>query len=100
MTPGNETPISKSNIVMAKQGVVLKKEDDGWGVIFNPETDFSFAVNAVSAIIWESMKSEQSIENLTAIVKEKCVNVPGDVEKEVVGFVKNLLDKELAVLIK
>jgi len=95
----NEILVDKSTIIIAKQGIVLKKEDDDWGLLYNPETDTSFALNPVSTLIWEAIKSERSIEDLIVIIRKACVNVPDNMENDIFEYVKHLAYKELAVIV-
>jgi SynChlorMet cassette protein ScmD len=90
--------IGSSSIIQAKHEVVLQEETDNWGILYNPDTDFSFGINPVSVFIWKQMKNKHSVKELVAKVRENCTNVPGEVEEHVIRFIKKLLEKDLATI--
>ncbi len=83
--------------VVANPDVVLQTEEDQWGILYNPNTDFSFGLNPVSAFIWEQMDEKIILEEIVTRVKNHFVNVSEEVEQDVVGFVSQLLEKGLAI---
>ena len=89
---------SNSCIIQSKKEIVLKEEADNWGILYNPDTDFSFGINPVSVFIWKQMKIKQTVKELAKKVNESFTNVPEDVEEQVIEFIKKLLKKDLATI--
>jgi SynChlorMet cassette protein ScmD len=98
MTDDNGIEVNNSSLIIAKTEIVLQEESDNWGILYNPENDFSFGINPVSVFIWNQLKKKHTIEELVNKVRENCTNVPGDVEEHVIQFIKQLLEKGLATL--
>jgi len=90
--------INSNSVIVAKPGIVLEVETDNWGILFNPETDFSFGINPVSVFIWKQMETGHRLQDLVKKVVENCTNVPDGVEEDVTQFIETLLEKELAIM--
>lgn len=98
MASDKEFKINKSSLIVAKPEILLQEEADNWGILYNPETDFSFGINPVSVFIWRQMKSKHTVNDLVSKVRENCTNVPEEIEEHVVQFIEKLLEKDLATL--
>lgn len=98
MVNENEIMISPDCLITARPGIELQEEEDRWGILYNPGTDFSFGINPVSVFIWKQLKNPIAFSELVNRVKENCTDVPGEVEDHVSLFIKQLLKKELVAV--
>jgi len=96
MADEKKITIKNDSLILAKPGITLQEEADNWGILHNPDTDFSFGINPVSVFIWKQLKSKHTIKQLVNKVRENCANVPDEVEADVIFFVEKLLGKGLA----
>jgi len=98
MSNEDEIEINRESIILAEPGIVLKEESDHWGLLHNPDNDYSFGINPVSVYIWKQLKSKQTVKELVNKVRIHFTNVAEEVEEDVIEFIKKLLDKGLATL--
>jgi len=98
MTINGITGIDIRSVVMAKPGVLLKEEDDKWGILYDPDTDLSFTINPVGIFIWKQLKTPSTAKHLLSKVKETFTNVPLEVEADVIDLIKHLQEKNLVSL--
>ncbi|MBN2199962.1 MAG: SynChlorMet cassette protein ScmD [Candidatus Aminicenantes bacterium] len=80
---------------VANPQVVLREEFDDWAVLFDPDTAEGFAVNPVGVLIWKELDGNHDIADIVRVVREKCENVPEDVETHCREFVDSLIRKGL-----
>jgi len=51
--------------------VMMLKEFDECGIIFDPETNHSTAMNAVGTVIWEALQNGSSEEEIVKILTDR-----------------------------
>ena len=73
--------------------VVLRKEFDDWAVLFNPDTAEAVGINPVGVAIWEMLDGKNSLEDITALVKNDFADVPGSAAHEVQTFIDDLTER-------
>lgn len=98
MKDKDEISITTNSIILAKPIVVLQEDSENWGILYNPETDFSFAVNPMSAFIWKCIESKISINDIREKIFEHFSSVSENVEQEIIQFAKILVENNLASL--
>lgn len=92
------SPINKGSRISIKPGIVLKEEPDNWGILYNPENDFSFGINPVGVLTWnllQACKAKPTVSQLSALVQIKCNNAPPEANEEIENFLQVLVEKEL-----
>ncbi len=97
MTETMDITINDERPILAKPGITLQEEGDNWGILYNPEKDFSFSINPVSVFIWKQLKQKQTIKQIAEHVHANCTDVPGEVGEHVTQFVKQLVENGLAI---
>jgi hypothetical protein len=92
--------IENNDIVKIKHGIVLEEENDNWGILYDPDTDDSFALNPLSVLLCKEMLQKLTVNDLITKVHEKCLDVPAEMEKDVKSFLNQLIEKDMAILLK
>jgi len=78
---------------------VLNEEADNWGILHDPENDFSFGINPLGVLTWKILKickSKVTVDQLCELVLEKCNNAPPDAKKDILKFLTTLVTKNVA----
>lgn len=98
MSSKDEIRIYPNSQIIANTGIDLQEEDDKWGILYNPATDFSFGVNPVSVFIWKQLKTKSTFKDIVNRVRENCVNVPVEVEEHVSLFINQLFKNKFVTV--
>jgi len=85
--------------IIAESSIVLEEEKDNWGILYNPGTDRSYAINPVSVFIWKQLKKRININDLISLVKYNCSNVPDDVKLHVIAFIRKMIENGFVKMI-
>jgi hypothetical protein len=96
MTEEKKSNIDMNSIIRPKSGIELKEEEDRWGLLYDPEKDFSVGLTPVSVFIWKELKGNNSIKDIAAKVRKQFTSVPGEVEADAIEFIESLVENELA----
>lgn len=81
----------------ANPSVIFQKLDDG-AVLFTPETELYFGLNAVGALVWELLPPRtDSLDALCAVVSETYSDVPANtIRTDVEELLEQLVAEGLA----
>lgn len=73
--------------------VSCREEDEG-ALLYNPDTDRVLVVNTTGLLIWQALEQPRTLEEVVAILLERCDNVPEDRVREDVGdFIARLQER-------
>ena len=73
--------------------IVIREEEDNWGLLYDPDTGATFGLNPVSLIICRQMDGQKTITDILELINEKCIDVPDEVEEHVEVFIQKLVEK-------
>jgi len=90
MTESKKNEISSQSVVFRKVDFFLQEESDNWGLAYDSEMDRSFSVNPLSIFILKQIEYEIAVHEIIEKIKEHFINVPDEVEKDVIEFLTNL----------
>lgn len=81
----------------ANPSVIFQKLDDG-AVLFSPETELYFGLNAVGALVWELLPPHtDSLDALCAVVADSYADVPAStIRTDVEELLEQLVAEGLA----
>lgn len=86
----------KNKNPVANPAAVLREEFDDWAVLFDPDINNAYGLHPVSVIIWKCLDGKHSIKDIAELIRQRCNNVPKEIEEHVKGFVGELIKKGLA----
>jgi len=72
--------------------VVLREEADEWGILFDPDTGASVALNPIAVTMFKAMQKSQSIESVEEAVRSEYGAVPDMLTEDIVEFVESLAE--------
>lgn len=73
--------------------VSCREEVDG-ALLYNPDTDRVLVVNTTGLLIWQVLEQPHTLEEVVAILLERCDNVPQDqVHRDVGDFIARLQER-------
>ncbi len=76
--------------------VVFQKLDDG-AVLFSPGTELYFGLNDVGAVVWQTLGSATSLDEVAAVLIAKYPDAPtGEVRGDIESLLRALVAEGLA----
>lgn len=81
---------------LANSSVILREEFDDWAVLFDPDTAEGYALNPVGVLIWKQLDGSHSLDDVVAVVKANCEDVPAEVADHCREFIADLVKQGLA----
>lgn len=94
MTTKKKIEINRNTKIMANPRITLQEEPDRWGLLYDPNIDFSLGMNPTSVFLWKQLENKTTIKDITTKIKDGFSNVPMGIEKEVTQLVKGLMKLE------
>lgn len=82
-------------VPLAKPGIVVREEFDGWAVLFDPATGRGFALDPVGLFYWRRLDGTRTKEALVRELTLACDQVPGDALAHLEAFLAQLSDRGL-----
>lgn len=86
----------ESDKPVANSLVILREEFDDWAVLFDPDTGSGFGINPIGVFIWKRLDGRHSMEDIVKELNDHCEDVPGEAERQVKDFVRELVGRGLA----
>ncbi|MEA4863233.1 MAG: PqqD family peptide modification chaperone [Victivallaceae bacterium] len=80
-------------MIKVNPSIVVRKELEGWGVLFDPDTGDTFGLNAVGVFIWEGIEAGKDKETILAELTGACEDVPENAAGDFDDFVSSLAAK-------
>jgi SynChlorMet cassette protein ScmD len=81
---------------LVNPSVILREEFDDWAVLFDPDTAEGYALNPVGVLIWKQLDGSRNLDEVVAVVKETCEDVPAEVADHCREFIADLVKQGLA----
>ena len=75
---------------------ILRDDFDDWYVLFDPDLDTGFGLNAVGAFIWKRLNGQNTIQDIMAELRINCTSLPDEAEEFVREFIQCLVNGGLA----
>jgi len=75
--------------------VMMRKEFDDTGIVFDPENNKAMTLNRVGTVIWESIENGLSEEQIADAVTENFSVERAVAEKDISNFLETLRNKGL-----
>jgi len=72
--------------------VVLREEADEWGILFDPDTGASVALNPIAVSMFKAMQKSQSLKSVEEAVRTEYDAVPDTLTEDIVEFVESLAE--------
>ena len=79
------------------KNIIFRKEFDGSGLLFNPESGETFGLNPTSAFLWEQFAAGKSEAEAFTELQKVCDNLPADASKLIAAFVVSLKEKKFLI---
>lgn len=76
--------------------IVLREEFDDWAILFDPDTGNAVGLNPVGVFVWKLLDGSNTMEEILKKLRERCENLPKEVEEHVRDFIKSLVERGLA----
>ena len=70
--------------------VVLREEADEWGVLFDPDTGNSVALNPTAITMFKAMQKFQDAESVAAAIHQEYDEVPETLNEDIAELVETL----------
>ncbi len=70
--------------------IVLREEADDWGVLFDPDTGNSVALNPVAISMFKAMRKGQDIDSVISVIHEEYEEVPETLDQDIVDLIETL----------
>ena len=81
---------SKIENPLANPVIGLRQEFDEWGLLYNPDTSDSMAINPVGVVIWKLLDGKHTLPDIVGEVKIQFEDAPEMVKDDVVTFIQSL----------
>lgn len=97
----DEIKINDNSVFCLKPNIALKQEPDFWGILYNPETQYSFGINPLSVSIVKLLQGQPGarVSNLVECLKPLFPGSITSLTEDVAKFLERLLELEMLVLI-
>jgi SynChlorMet cassette protein ScmD len=70
--------------------IVFREEFDNWGVLFDPETGKTVALDPVATFYWKHFDGANDRNKLIELLKLECEDVPEDAPAHLDDFIQKL----------
>ena len=81
---------------IANPMVIFREELDDWAVLFDPDANETFALDPVSAFIWQRLDGKHSKADIISELEQACeAGIPDDAVEHLDDFIKELESKSL-----
>ena len=77
-----------------KPDIVLREEEDGWGLLFDLETSVTMGLNSTGIFIWKHLNGKRSIRAIMQSIKASFSCIPESLDKQIVDFIESLKKKQ------
>ena len=81
--------------IIVNPAVIIRDDFEGFGIIYNPETDRSYNINLTGVEILKHLQNGIPLSELVEKIKENFSEVPEDISERIDRFVLALIDKGL-----
>lgn len=81
---------------LVNPSVILREEFDDWAVLFDPDTAEGYALNPVGVLVWKHLDGSRTVDDIVAVIKENCEDVPAEVKDHCREFIADLIKQGLA----
>lgn len=75
---------------------ILREDFDDWSILFDPDLDTGFGLNAIGTFIWKRLDGQNTVQDIMAELSISCRDLPEEAEEYVKDFIQYLVDKGLA----
>jgi SynChlorMet cassette protein ScmD len=76
--------------------IILREEFDDWAILFDPDSGDGYGLNPVGVFIWKLLDGTHSLDDILSKLRDHCENVPGNAERDITEFIRQLIDRGLA----
>lgn len=88
-----------SGFPLQNPNIVLREEEEGWAMLFDPDSGETYGLDLISTFIWKKLDGKNSIEDIIAELKKACADeVPKSITQDVVSFITDLAEKGLVTI--
>jgi hypothetical protein len=88
----NKFNFNPYDLFKANPRITLQEEADRWGLLYDPEKDFSMGINRETVFLWKQLTYPTTIHNISRNISHHFQGVPVEIEKEVAQLVKGFID--------
>jgi len=75
-----------------KPEVVLREEADEWGILFDPDTGHSLALNPVAISMFKAMREVPNVAGVAAAIRAEFENVPDTLDFDIRDLLTSLVE--------
>ena len=76
---------------IANPMVIFREESNGSAILLDTDSDKTYALNPVSAFIWNMLNGSNTKEIIVARLRQECEGgIPGNADKELDSFIQDL----------
>ncbi len=72
--------------------LVLREESDDWGVLFDPDTGNSVALNPVAISMFKAMQQTQDMHSIISIIHKEYEEVPASLNQDIIDLIETLTE--------
>ncbi len=80
---------------MRNPEIVLREDDDEWGVLLDPDTGSTFGLSPVGLFIWTRLDGQHTVADILRELQENVGDLPDEAPSEVSAFVDQLAQRGL-----
>lgn len=81
----------------AERNIELRHESDGWGMLVDPTSETSFALNELGVFIWERLQQHTTVADVVkAVALHFSYTKEDKLQHDVEAFIENLVAEKLA----
>lgn len=73
--------------------VSCREEGPAGALLFNPDSDQVLVVNSTGRLIWQALDEPLTLDELTSMIHDLCIDVPEDVQQDVLEYVERLVSQ-------
>lgn len=76
--------------------VIHRRELDNWAVLFDPDTNETYALDPIASVIWEKLDGAHNNQAILEEIAKVCENgIPEEAATDLEDFLKQLEEKAL-----
>ena len=88
--------MGKINYPIANPMITFREELDDWAILFDPDANETFALDPISAFIWQRLDGNHSREDILAELNSACeAGIPDNAPQHLDDFLAELSSKSL-----
>lgn len=89
--------LDRRTVIMANPRITLQEQPDRWGLLYDPDRDFSLGINPECVFLWKQMLDRTTASEAAEKIRRHYSSVPPGIEEKVRSLFEGFLQSGFAL---